>query len=554
MTTTSKTTTTTTTTVLTTSFADYLIPPELELEINSSIVVGDPSQYLTPQQFGAKGDGHTDDTQAFRQLFKAAYDASSVTVGWRHAKSIFIPSGLYIIKGTVIDENSDIRYAMFDITGAGRENTTIQFNGDVLFDNQTHDDPDDPKKDRSPIFSFTTFRNIGFIGNEKNTFMNIRDSYKIVDGVNVGVDDGVQRLQFISCSFEHFNKIINSIESTIMLSEMTFAFCKIASCGTTSNPCQLFVLNCPQGVNWRFIYTDIESFNGDAFYYMKGMNLSILGGSIIPFSGSVFNLDLYNSEKAATVGSTNAPHIHCINSRFEIRDESSLIKTSVYYGNVAKAIFNGCCFGTIANNSPNFLVINGGLNASFDECFGCERIRINGNVTKNGWLVPKLTFTRCPDLNLEYLIQNTNIINEQPGLTKNNCHVKVDNSYDFYIVDNTYLHTLSELEECRQVVKLSDYDTVGLSDGKTITTKPYGYVKYVELTVIGNDTYGDKYPVTLTLYDNGKKISEPTQLTFEANKTYKIEVNDYVDELQAVFTHSNSKNPNIDMSMEIIKY
>lgn len=531
-----------------------MIPPELELEINSSIVVGDPSQYLTPQQFGAKGDGSTDDTQAFRKLFKAAYDDSSISVGWRHAKSIFIPSGLYIINGTVIDENSDIRFAMFDVSGAGRESTTIQFNGDVLFDNQTHDDPDDPNKDRRPIFGFTTFRNIGFNGTDKNTFMNIRDSVKMVDGVNVGVNDGVQRLQFISCTFGHCNKILNTIDSTIMLSEITFAYCKIASCGTVNNPCKLFVLNCPQSVNWRFIYTDMESFHGDAFYYMKGTSISLLGGSIIPLSGSVFNFDLYTAEKTDTAGPSNSPHVLCINSRFEIRDESSLIKSASYYGNTTKALFKACGFGTASNNSPNFLSINGGLNVNFEECYGCDRIRLSGNVTKNGWLVPKLTFTKCPDLNLEYLIKNANIKNEQPGLTKNNLHVKVDNSYDFFIVDNDYFHTISELEECRQTVKLSEYDTVGLSNGKTFKTKPYGYVKYVELTVIHNDNYGDDYPVTITLYDNGKKISEPTKLTFEANRTYKIEVNDYVDELQAVFTHSNSKNPNIDMNMEIIKY
>ena len=143
----------------------------------------------------------------------------------------------------------------------------------------------------------------------------------------------------------------------------------------------------------------------------------------------------------------------------------------------------------------------------------------------------------------------------------------VDDDYDFFLRNNKnydpdnpdspkgdYLHTIMGLSECRQPVQLSEYDYVSITNGKTIKTKPYGFVKYVELTVPQNDIYVKNYPVTLTLYDNGKQIGEPLQLTFEKSQVYKLEVNDYVEELQFKFTHSLSTTPHINMNMEIVKF
>lgn len=47
-----------------------------------------------------------------------------------------------------------------------------------------------------------------------------------------------------------------------MLSEVTFTYCKISSCGSLDNPCTLFTLDCTQAVNWRYDFCDIESFHG----------------------------------------------------------------------------------------------------------------------------------------------------------------------------------------------------------------------------------------------------------------------------------------------------
>lgn len=527
--------------VVTTS---YLPPQDQSADI--STVEGEMTGYLTPQDFGAKGDGTSDDTIAFRKLFKAAYEASfRAADGWVHTKAIFIPSGKYIITDTIIDNDLGVRSGMFEVKGAGRESTTICFSAKVLFDNRN-------------VFAFTTFSGIEFYGDNTNTFMDLS---------NPDQGFGVQRLQFISCSFQKCNKILNCYNSTAMLSEVTFAYCKISECGTKDNPCRLFTLYCQQSVDWRFDYTDIESFRGDAFYYAKGANVFITGGSIIPNDGNVFFFDFNTADRSNYAGESNSPHILCIGDCFEIRGNSSLIRTTSVRKDTATATFKSCNLGTVANNSPNFLAIYGGINAVFENCYECGHIRINGDFSKETAIQPKIKFVDCSNVNVDYLVSNSTVIPALNGLGMNNCHITVDDDYDFYLSNNNnydpndpdspkgdYLHSVMGLSECRQPVKLSEYDYITLTNGKTVTAKPFGFVKYVELTVPQNDAYGEYFPVTLTLYDNGKQIGEPLQLTFEKSQVYKLEINDYVEELQFKFTHSLSTTPHINMNMEIVKF
>ena len=517
----------------------------------------DAIDYLTPQMFDAKGDGKTDDTQAFRKLFKAAYNQGfdsapgAKNPGWRHCKAIFIPSGRYIISGTIIDPDLGLAQSpMFEVSGAGRESTTLKFSGNVLFDNDN-------------VFGFTTFRDIEFSGSNKNTFMNFK---------NKSGSGNAQRLQFISCSFVNWNQIIKCVKSDQMLSEVTFAYCKISSCGSLDNPCILFTLDCTQAVNWRYDFCDIESFHGDAFYFKQGASVCVVGGSIIPSSGNVINFDLPTPELAGGAGPGNAYHVLCYSTRFEIKNfkevpdekKSCLLRTNTYSPNTASVKFDSCGLCTISNNSPNFMVINGAINADFNNCHGATNIRINGNTTKEGWYNPRLRFTDCDDLNIKYMIENSTIINNKSeSFVKNYVRVSVDDSYDFYIGEKKYIQTISGLDLCRQNLKLNEWKTFGLSNNRTIYLdkenengtyfNPYGFVESIEVTVLKNDEYGDKYPVNMTVYKGDKKISEVT-LKFGANNTYSLPVKEFGEDLKVVFTHSNSKNPSIDMNMALIKY
>ncbi|MBO7450314.1 MAG: DUF4214 domain-containing protein [Clostridiales bacterium] len=508
---------------------------------------------LTPQMFGAVGDGKHDDTQAFRDMFVAAFEKSYRVsdYDWYHCQAIYIPSGNYKITGAVIDENLKtksgrvLEYCMFEITGAGRESTMIKFSGDVLFDART--------SRSKPLFGFTTFKDIDFSGNNSNKFM-------IMDAVK---NDGTQRMQFYSCGFGSFNSILYCEKSYVMLSEITFSYCKIANCGTASNNCKLFVLDNPQAVNWRFDYTDIESFHGDAFYFKTGTSVYINGGSIIPGPkdgyGTVFNFDIQDQ---GNLGPGNAPQVCVYGARFEIHPGNTLLKTNSNSSSYPKIAFQYSNVNSSASPdsiAKDWMIIKGGIDVVFENCYRCTYSRFNVDCSSfTGYIQPKVKYINCPDIKVEDIVDNSKVKTITGGMAKNNLHITIDDSYDFYLADGGYYHTVSDLKECRQNVKIntnSDYDTIGISDGKTITTKPYGYVEYVEITVPMNETWKG-YTVSATLYDGSKKISDTVKIDFSKSQTYKLAVTNngnYVDELTIKFSNSNKQNPNVNMSVVVVK-
>jgi len=548
--------------------------------------------YLTPQQFGAKGNGVDDDTLAFRKLFQVAYNNSFYNDGlaWAHAKAIYIPSGVYIISGPIIDYHSEMRFATFEVCGAGRESTQIRFTGNgVLFDDQV---PESSKSELSannyeyykrPIFAFTTFRDIEFIGNQSNTFLKIRDAKK--SDVPDASPDGPQRFQFISCGFRRWHGIIETVHSSCQLSEVTFSNCKIADCGEDNNPCRMFYLYCSQSVDWRFDNTDIESFKGDAFFYDEGASVCITNGSVIALSGNTFVFNFDDSQKTNRAGESCSPHLLCTGVHFEIKPGASLLKTtSILYG-TPNAVFRSCKMGTASNCSSCYLNIYGGGDILFDNCYDVSQIGITGNLYDRGvnskgetiycgeTLCPRLKFTNCSDLKLDYLTSHSNVKNAINDAQANNIEIIVDDTYDFYLKDNgdsraRYLHAVTGLHECRQPVNLWDNSIDNpesnkqhsfvyfTNNSKTIktTTKPYGFVKYAEITTLKNTNITGQVTVTLREKTTGKQIGEVINLTFESSHTHVIVIDDFVEELEVEISHNQSTMPKIDMIMELVKY
>jgi len=497
--------------------------------------------YYTPQDFGAVANDDNPDTAAFRSLFKAAYSGNgkynkSPGSNWVHTYGIFIPSGTYIIDGPIVDSSLGVPAAMFNVFGAGRECTTIRFTGDVLFDNQM-------------IFGFSTFRDIAFEGNKTNTFMNLKDN-----------SFGVQRLQFMSCSFSSFKTILNTIESTVNISEITFNSCKISGCGTSDTRCKLFVLNDQQSVDWRFSYTDIESFAGDAFYYATGAHVTLLGGSIIPSNESGSGTVFHFAPKANTAGNSNSPHVLCMGSRFEIRGTSTLLQRESNTQSLIRASFHSCNLGTESNNSPNFLLIDNPVNILFEDCYECANVRLKGDFTGDKTIRPQIRFVNCMDYKVDNIIQGSTVTSSTGGNARNNMRITVDDEYDFYLTNGGYLHTVAGLKECKQYVDLTNYTYITLDANRKIQVpNPYGFVKYVELTIPDVDYRGNKYssstyPVELTMYVNGKQKGSPIQLTLESAHTHVIVVEEYVDDMYFVVSKTPSTAPNVTMNMEIVKY
>ena len=213
--------------------------------------------------------------------------------------------------------------------------------------------------------------------------------------------------------------------------------------------------------------------------------------------------------------------------------------------------------------SYDWMVIKGGIDATFDNCYKCNWARFNVDCSSyNAYIKPRLKFLNCPGMAVEDLADlSTKVVTVNGGLAKNNLRITVDNTYDFYLTGDgdRYYHTVSDLQECRQTIKISDgsndYDTTSIKDGKTLTTKPYGYVDYVEITVPKNETW-KAYPVTVALFNGSTQISDTVTIDFSTGKTYKVKVKDgqnYVGELSIKFGNKNSKNPDVNMNVTVVK-
>lgn len=546
------------------------------------------SDYLTPQQFKQEGD--KDDTESFRRMFAAAYlegyNKLPAFNHWVRCKPIYIPCGTYYISDTIldgslttniVDENTNykIRHAKFEVFGAGRESSLIvcTAQGGVLFKDYIED-----SSDHGVVFGFSTFRDIGFDGKKgkddphTNTFMYMAASNP-KDGVS---SDGAQRLQFLSCAFRHFNKILEcQTKAKQMLSEITFSYCRINDCGQVGNACQLFTLTDPQAVNWRFDYTDIESIEGDVFYFNGATAITLNGGSVIIKSGHVFNFEFY-SDDANGPGYGNSPQVLCDGTRFEIWNEASLLRTTSQHFDYPKVTFRSCVLNATNINekanppvyaTPNLFVIEGNIDALFEDCFSCHEMRIAGGVASDSkhYYQPKLTFRDCSDINIDNLVEKSTWVGDCDAahfLENKNVRIIVDDSYDFYLYkknNENYVHTISGLNECRQQVELGGkegYTKFDLNKDKikTFTVKPYGFVKYVELAVPKQNVSGE---ATLRLYETAggtrKQIGEDVKITFDSSRTHMIVINDYVENLEAEFSYDSSKI-GASMNMTIVKY
>ena len=504
---------------------------------------------LKPQDFGAVADGSTDCTSAFRKMFKAAADYDTISQSWKQAKAIYIPGGVYKITGSIIDESLGLRYCAFEVTGAGRDNTIIKFvsNG-VLFDSEVKN-----QSNTSTPFGFTTFRNITFVGNNNNIFMTLKMTNKDAEGKH---RDGTQRMQFLSCAFTNWKSVMYSITSTVMLSEFTFADCKVTDCGTSSVPCQLFVLDDSQAVNWRFINTDITNFTGDAFYYVTGVAVTLSGGSVIPKSGNAFFFDYNTDARRGTAGPGNSPQLICNGVKFGINANSTCVKTTAATQGAPVVRFDGCNLGTTSYDCKKFLLINGACEIKFTNCTGCGKVRFSGYVESDRGVRPHVQFWGCKDLSVDTLVNDSNVTNAHSDF--NNIRVIIGNEYDFFMKKNDsglpYRHTVGGLNYCRQNVKLDANNYV--VSGKSFTARPYGYVSFAELAVPAASTYSGK-TITVTVREKSTgKVYAQQQITLGSAQTIKLNVDSYVDELEVVFTHSLStgSSTKLALKLDLVKY
>ena len=283
---------------------------EMESGLFANRVISGP---ITPKQFGAKGDGITDNTQAVKDMINFSIPAGTE---WKSCYPIYIEAGTYYVTSSIINASMG-NNLMFSIDGAGYNQSVFKCTGNYLFDN------DD-------VFGFSVIKNIGAIGNNNNMFLNY----------NTGNTASCQHVTFINIRIQKFKTIASRTGST-MSSELRFENCTIYSCGTTGNPAKLFICNNAQSVNVNFIDVDCEAFIGTLFECIKSPAFTWTNGSIIPQSDSII-INIPNNRIEEGFGPGNMP-FEFNGVRFEMRNNSQLFNSEIK--TYCKGVFNSCGMG-----------------------------------------------------------------------------------------------------------------------------------------------------------------------------------------------------------------
>lgn len=405
--------------------------------------------------FGAKNDGVSDNTNVIKNVIKLAYNSTE------HSNSSFnkvspiieFGYGVYLVKSTLIDENSSLKYGSFIFRGDGIVGTTIKYLGgsdSYLFYNKE-------------IFAYTEFNNIKFVGNDDNRFMYLYSS--------ASTGSIVQSITFNACRFAQF-KNITTCEGNTMCSEVSFNMCKVVYFPNTES--ELFVFNNLQALNWRFYGTDIEQTRGTIFKILQGVYISMYSCSIIPFEGTVISVP--STADKTQFWLTNTPSVAMYSCRFEIRDHSQLlnINSNAYL----QFIFNTCSMGgfnisdttdiyTIDITSPNNI---NQVKLIFNDCSNFLKYRykvIGNNNSYSGWV--ESYFNNCiVDINAILSKSMLPLSNDMPAAPEGSPKFFINGEYISYMSDNSVRNGMSPVNYIGKS-KTNQHLTSNLAAGGKVT-------------------------------------------------------------------------------------
>lgn len=309
------------------------------------------SLFITPEMFGAIGDGVTDDSQAFIDAFEYCLRSEPEVSSYLGCRTILCGPKTYLIKNPIVTASVPTPPGKLFLKGSGTSTAIVlDAAANVLFDNDNN-------------AGFCQIEDLTFVGyNSINSFMNTGGARP-------------QRWKFINCEFRKFHTI-TKVTSSVDNSEFIWDKCRIVECGVqTTNPCVLFDMQNSQAVNWRFYATEIEQFYGTCIKPLGGSNMLFFGGSIIPFEDSIF-AD-YTGANQNMIGPGNSPTVSMYSCRFELRN-AQLIKATDFKGNINMS-FDNCGMGgpNITDGRSAIDVTNSFFKLHFNNCWNWNNFKIN---------------------------------------------------------------------------------------------------------------------------------------------------------------------------------
>lgn len=454
---------------------------------------------ITPEMFGAYGDGVHDDVTPIRKALDFLYSTDSDVNTWQMSGTLYFNAKTYLVDGPIIEVDYPSRVTRISLKGDGTRTAIVAGeNCTRMFDNQNK-------------IGFSNFEDIYFVGND-STFLYTSESQP-------------QRLRFIRCTFRNFHTVAN-VQGTVDNSEFVYDQCAIQGCGTTLSPCELFIFNNSQAVNWRFYATDIESFTGVCFHFIQGTNIHMYQGSIIALEGSViYSFDGANQN---TFGPGNFPTIALYGVRYELRN-SQLLVADGFQGRISiEHIYCGMGGGNISDASDTIKIIDGVPKMTFISCYNLNNYKLNLQI--NRYLSPSetnagyLKFINCEYDVVKAMVDRSSITASSAGYYRMAPTVLYNGQpLEGLTVQNLAKYTGQIMS--KNITILTNYDSTSSPAGVKTNLPRAGFITSITLESVYTTSFGSTSTLTAEVYNASDQLIASGNVTIQSRSKATIQVN-----------------------------
>lgn len=376
---------------------------------------------VSVKDFGAIGDGVTDDTAAIKAAINAA-----VSPGWDKPKAVYFPAGNYLVTETnVFGQWDSIDTSVYKgvkgltIYGDNKYASEIILQNSSSSDYYLYDNYLSPGVPTNNSLQWPSFKNIGFVGSNSGS--------GTVNGFRpYGVGNGFpsQNFNFENCSFYQLEKCVY-LSGLVNTSENSFYNCSSQACG--------YFIYCdnPQAVNHEVISCNVENYFKAAFAFIKGGQLTVVGGSYIA-NPTVVNAGIAGNNVVLYVipptGTGVGTQFLFNGIKTEFHAADSRIVQLEGLDNDAVVTFNTCSFYTRTSSMASTAILLEAANTTqlkFNACVfsGNDGILWRSSAASNYWITARpgnysafatLEFRDCEAISVANVIWQSNTL----GFTK----------------------------------------------------------------------------------------------------------------------------------------
>lgn len=364
-------------------------------------------QTINVKDYGATGDGVTDDSDAIETAILAAYNAAVLDGTMRRGAALSFPRGQYRIA-----QPSKLFSSLPSVAGGAG---SFHFFGEGLNDSYASNigasvlvfDPPTGATTEYLInndnkIAWTRFENLGFVSSNGGTFW-----YGPTGA-------GVQSFEFRSCGFRGFTDIFN-VGGATNNSEWSFFQCKFSNFAGRA-----FYLNNAQALNWRFFGCDAEVFSGTLLEFAKGSNIVWYSGSIIPSNVAARIIKVPSG--ATGIGVNNVPSIIFDSVRFETQ-AGALIVEKIQPEFPFECVFRDCGMGgtniPTTPSIPKVLYWRGAGRVTFERCRNMGNYLWDYSTSGGASLAIAQLYVNMDNCELSnnYLTDSTFVLSDTPANT-----------------------------------------------------------------------------------------------------------------------------------------